>query len=61
MVVALAALAIRPQLLLDGPPVGVGWGLHQSLLVLALLANAGQHGVRKTINWPILALAACSP
>jgi teichuronic acid biosynthesis protein TuaE len=58
LVAALAALAIRPQLLLDGPPVGVGWGLHQSLLVLALMANAWQHGVRKSINWPILALAA---
>lgn len=58
MAVALAALAIRPQLLLDGPPVGVGWGLHQTLLVLALMVNAWQHGVRRSINWPILALAA---
>jgi teichuronic acid biosynthesis protein TuaE len=58
MVVALAALALRPQLLVDGPQVGVGWGLHQSLLVLALLVNAWAHGVRRSINWPILALAA---
>jgi hypothetical protein len=58
MVVALAALAIRPQLLFDGSSISVGWGLHQSLLILALLLNAWQHGVRKSINWPILALAA---
>jgi hypothetical protein len=58
MVVALAALAIRPQLLFDGPPVGVGWGLHQSLLTLALMVNAWQHGVRRSVNWPVLALAA---
>ena len=57
MLVALAALAIRPQLYFGAPEVGVGWGSHQTLLLVALLANAARHGVRRTINWPILALA----
>jgi O-antigen ligase len=58
MLLALAALAIRPQIYFGAPNVGVGWGLHQSLLLVALLLNAARHGVRKTINWPVLALAA---
>jgi O-antigen ligase len=58
MLLALAALAIRPQIYFGAPEVGVGWGLHQSLLLVALLVNAAKHGVRKTINWPVLALAA---
>jgi O-antigen ligase len=58
MLLALAALAIRPQIYFGAPNVGVGWGLHQSLLLVALLVNAARNGVRKTINWPILALAA---
>jgi O-antigen ligase len=57
MLVALAALAIRPQVYFGAPEVGVGWGSHQTLLLVALLANAARHGVRRTINWPILALA----
>jgi O-antigen ligase len=57
-VLALAALAIRPQLLFDGSPIGVGWGVHQSLLLFALVINAAKHGLRKTVNWPVLALAA---
>ena len=58
LVLALAALAIRPQIYFGAPDVGIGWGLHQTLLLVALLVNAAKHGVRKTINWPILALAA---
>jgi O-antigen ligase len=58
LLLALAALAIRPQIYFGAPDVGVGWGLHQSLLLVALLVNAAKHGVRKTMNWPILALAA---
>lgn len=56
--VTLAALAVRPQVYLGGPEVGIGWGLHQTLLLAALLINAAKHGVRKTINWPVVALAA---
>ncbi len=55
---ALAALAVRPQSYFGAPNVGVGWGLHQTLLLLALLLSAAKYGVRRTINWPILALAA---
>ena len=58
LLLALAALAIRPQIYFGAPEVGVGWGLHQTLLLVALLVNAAKHGIRKTINWPILALAA---
>jgi O-antigen ligase len=57
LLVALAALAVRPQLYFDAPAVGIGWGFHQSLLLAALLINAAKHGVRKTVNWPIVALA----
>lgn len=56
--IALAALAVRPQIYFGEPLVGIGWGLHQTLLLAALLINAAKHGVRKTVNWPIVALAA---
>lgn len=55
---ALASLAIRPQLLWGGPAVGYEWGLHQSLIVFALVVNALHYGLRRTVNWPILALLA---
>jgi O-antigen ligase len=55
---ALASLALRPQLLWGGPPVGYEWGVHQTLLVFALLANAARYGVHRTVPWPILALVA---
>ena len=58
LLLALAALAIRPQIYFGAPEVGLGWGLHQTLLLVALLVNAAKHGIRKTINWPVLALAA---
>jgi hypothetical protein len=58
LLLALAGLAIRPQIYFGAPEVGLGWGLHQTLLLVALLVNAAKRGVRKTINWPILALAA---
>jgi O-antigen ligase len=57
-VLALAALAIRPQLLWGGPAIGYGWGLHQTFLVFALAVNALRFGVRRTPNWPILAQLA---
>lgn len=53
---ALAALAIRPQLLWGDRNVGYQWGLHQTLLALALAVNALHFGIRKSINWPIVAL-----
>jgi teichuronic acid biosynthesis protein TuaE len=58
LLIALATLAIRPQLLWGGPAVGYEWGLHQTLIVLALALNALRHGVYRTINWPVLALLA---
>jgi teichuronic acid biosynthesis protein TuaE len=53
----LAALALRPQLLWGDRNVGYQWGLHQTLLVVGLAVNALHFGVRKSINWPILALS----
>ena len=53
---ALAWLAVRPELLWGGPHIGLGWGLHRTLLVVALIANAMHFGLRKSINWPIVAL-----
>jgi O-antigen ligase len=58
LLLALAALAIRPQIYFGAPDVGVGWGLHQTLLLVALLVNGAKHGLRRTMNWPVLALAA---
>ena len=56
LLIALAALALRPQLLWGGPDVDSAWGLSQSLVVFGLALNALRYGVRRTINWPILAL-----
>jgi O-antigen ligase len=55
---ALASLAIRPQLLWGGPPVGYEWGLHQTFFAFALLVSATRYGVHRTVPWPILALVA---
>lgn len=54
--IALASIALRPQLLWGGPRVSWEWGLHQTLIVLALLVNAMRYGVRLQINWPIAAM-----
>jgi teichuronic acid biosynthesis protein TuaE len=53
---ALAALAVRPQLLWGDRNVGYQWGLHQTLLVIGLAVNALHFGLRRSINWPLLAL-----
>ena len=53
---ALASLALRPELLWGDSNIGYEWGLHQTLLVIALLINALRFGLRKSINWPIVAL-----
>ena len=57
LALGLAALALRPQLLWGDRNVGYEWGLHQTLLVVGLAANALHFGVRKSINWPILGLS----
>ena len=56
LLIALAALALRPQLLWGGPALNSAWGLSQSLIVFGLVLNALRYGVRPSINWPILAL-----
>lgn len=56
LVPALAALAVRPQLLWGDANIGYEWGLHQSLLVAALTINALHFGFRTSFDWPILAL-----
>jgi O-antigen ligase len=58
LMIALASLAIRPQLLWGGPPISWQWGLHQNLIVFALVMNALRYGTRTAIPWPILALVA---
>jgi O-antigen ligase len=57
LALALSALAVRPQLLWGDGNVGYQWGLHQTLLLVGLAVNALHFGLRKSINWPILALA----
>jgi O-antigen ligase len=58
LAVALASLAVRPQLFFGGPDVGYEWGWHHTLLLLALIANALRYGVRRRMNWPLAALIA---
>lgn len=56
LMLALASLALRPELLWGGPEVGVAWGVHRTLIVGALIANAIAFGIRRMPNWPVLAL-----
>jgi hypothetical protein len=58
LAIALASLAVRPQLFFGGPAVGYEWGLQHTLLLLALVVNALRYGVRRSINWPLVALIA---
>jgi hypothetical protein len=58
LIVALASLSIRPELLWGGPALGIGWSLHHTLIMFALVINGLRHGIRRSVNWPILALAA---
>lgn len=55
-VVALASLAVRPQLFFGGPDVGYEWGVPHTLLLSALIVNALRYGVRRQMNWPLAAL-----
>jgi hypothetical protein len=54
--IALAALAIQPELLVPWRGVWIEWGVQHALMALALVANGLTYGFRRTINWPILAL-----
>ncbi|HET6520883.1 MAG TPA: O-antigen ligase family protein [Geminicoccaceae bacterium] len=56
--VALASLAVRPEVFVGGPDGGTGWVVQHTLLVLALACNALRYGVRPVVSWPILALGA---
>jgi hypothetical protein len=58
LMIALASLALRPQLLWGGPEIGYAWGLHHTLIVLGLAANALRHGIRLHGGWPVAALLA---
>ena len=57
-VLALASLALRPQLLFNGAPVSYEWGLHHTLLLLALTASALRFGLRRNLYWPVAGLLA---
>ena len=55
--VALASLAVRPEGAFDlNVEMGYEWGVQHWLVALALVATALRHGIRWTVNWPILAL-----
>lgn len=56
LMIALASLALRPELLWGGPAVGYAWGLHHTLIVFGLVMNAVRYGIRIHGGWPILAL-----
>jgi len=56
LMLALASLALRPELLWGGPKIGYEWGLHHTLIVLGLAANALRYGIRLQGGWPLLAL-----
>lgn len=56
LALALASLAVRPQLFYGGPDIDFGWSWHHTLVVIALVANAVHFGVRTAISWPVVAL-----
>ena len=57
LLIALAALAVQPEIFIGGRHgTAYGWGIQQALIGLALIANGLVFGLRRTINWPILAL-----
>ncbi len=57
LLIALAALAVQPEIFIGGRRgTAYGWGIQQALIGLALIANGLVFGLRRTINWPILAL-----
>ena len=58
LAVALASLSVRPQLFYGGAAVGYEWGLHHTLLLLALLVNALRFGLRRGMYWPLAGLVA---
>jgi teichuronic acid biosynthesis protein TuaE len=58
LALALASLAVRPQLFFGGPAVGYAWGLHHTLLLLGLIVSALRYGIRRSMNWPLAALIA---
>lgn len=55
---ALASLSVRPQLFFGGAAVGYDWGLHHTLLLLALIVSALRFGIRRTMYWPVAGLLA---
>jgi O-antigen ligase len=58
LALALASLAVRPQLFFGGPDVGYEWGLHHTLVLVAVGVNALHYGIRRCMNWPLAALIA---
>ena len=58
LAVTLASLSVRPQLFAGGASVGYEWGLHHTLLLRALVANALRFGLRRTMYWPVAGLLA---
>jgi len=58
LLVALAALAVRPELFWGGPKVHYAWSVSHSLVLFGLLMNALRYGIRVRGGWPIPALIA---
>jgi hypothetical protein len=50
LAVALASLSVRPQLFASGAPVGYEWGLHHTLLLLALVGDALRRSPRRALR-----------
>ncbi|MGI9421327.1 MAG: O-antigen ligase family protein [Geminicoccaceae bacterium] len=57
LALALISLAIRPQLLWGGPPIDWQWGPHHTLMILAFVMSAWRFGLRRSVPWPIAAMA----
>lgn len=58
LLVALASLAVRPELFWGGPAVHYAWSVNHTLVLFGLIMNAVRYGVRLQGGWPIPALVA---
>lgn len=58
LLVALAALAVRPELFWGGPALHYAWSVNHTLVLFGLIMNGLRYGVRVRGGWPIPAMVA---
>lgn len=58
LLVALASLAVRPELFWGGPKLHYAWSVNHTLILFGLIMNGLRYGVRPRGGWPVPALVA---